>query len=431
MTAHNRHGLLAISPMILLLVLFVGLGLLAGDFYRLSMLVVFIIVSAYAICITRDKKFGERIEIFSRGAGNVSLLRMLWIFIMAGAFAESARQMGAIHAMVNLTLSFLPEQMVLVGLFAASCLVSIGIGTSVGTIVAITPFAAALADATGISTALVVATVVGGSLFGDNLSFISDTTVVATETQQIPMKDKFLTNFRIACPVALITAVIYIIMGMHTQFTPLTLGAVSWLQVLPYLYVLMAALSGMNVLIVLFTANLLTGLIGISTGAYDVWEWMQVMTTGIAGMGELILISMIAGGLQELIRHNGGIDYILHHIDRRIRGPRGAELSIAALVCIVDCCTANNTIAILSTGEIARRIADRYGVSRQRTASILDTYSCCVQGALPYGAQLLMAAGIASINPMQIIPYLYYPALLFIGATIYILMTKSRPNQEK
>lgn len=426
MNQNSKQGLLAISPMLLLLVLFVGLGITAGDFYRVSMLIVFLIVSAYAICITRGKPFLERVEIFSKGAGNANLLRMLWIFILAGAFAESAREMGAIEAMVNLTLSVLPEQMVLVGLFIASCLVSIGIGTSVGTIVAITPFAAALAEATGIGMPLVVATVVGGSLFGDNLSFISDTTVVATQSQQIPMKDKFLTNFRIACPVALLTAGIYVALGMHTQFTPLTLGEVSWCHILPYLYVLVAALCGMNVLIVLFTANLITGVIGIWSGAYDVWEWMQVMTHGIAGMGELILISMIAGGLQELIRHNGGIDYVLHLIGRRIRGPRGAALSIAFLVSIVDCCTANNTIAILSTGDIARHIADRYGVSRQQTASILDTYSCCVQGALPYGAQLLMAAGIAGINPMSIIPHLYYPALLFVGATLAIFFMRRK-----
>lgn len=423
---HIDKGLLAISPMILLLCLFLGLGIVAGDFYRVPLLVVFILVSAYALLITRSGGFAERIRIFSVGAGHPNLLQMLWIFIMAGAFAESATQMGAIDAMVNLTLSFLPEQMVLVGLFLASCLVSIGIGTSVGTIVAITPLASAMATTTGMATPMVVAAVVGGSFFGDNLSFISDTTVVATQTQQIQMKDKFLTNFRIALPVALITAIIYVVMGMEMDYAALSLSDINWQKILPYLFVLIAALCGMNVLIVLFTANLLTGIIGIFTGAYDVWGWMQVITQGIAGMGELILVSMIAGGLLELIRHNGGIDYLINHMRRHIRGPRGAALSIGALVSIVNCCTANNTIAILSTGEIARTIADTYGVSRQRTASLLDIFSCCTQGVLPYGAQLLMAAGIAAINPITIIPYLYYPAILLVGTILTILFIKDR-----
>lgn len=421
--------------MILIIVVFLLIGILAGDFYKVPMLMVFILVAAYALCITRVNrhtkkrlKLVDRLAIFSRGAGEKNLLHMIWIFTLAGAFAESARRMGAVDAMVNLTLSFMPPQLILVGLFLAAVLVSVSIGTSVGTIVAIVPFASDLASASGIGVAMAVAAVVGGALFGDNLSFISDTTVAATQTQHIPMREKFLANFRIALPAALLTAGLYVVLGLRMPVSDVAFGSVQWVCILPYFFVLIAALCGLNVLAVLFLANLLTGVIGVCTGAFTWLGWTDAMTGGVAGMGELILISMIAGGLLELIRYGGGITYLIYVLRRRINGPRGASLSIAALVSVVDICTANNTIAILSVGRIARDIADMYGVSRRRSASILDTFSCCVQGVLPYGAQLLMAAGIAGINPMHIIPYLFYPFILFVIAVMVILFFKERPE---
>lgn len=429
----KRRGHVALSPMVLLIVAFVLIGILAGDFYKVPMLIVFILTVAYALLLTRVNRHTkrrlplvERLAIFSRGAGEKNLLHMIWIFTLAGAFAESARQMGAVEAMVNLTLSFMPPSLILVGLFLAALLVSISIGTSVGTIVAITPFAADLAVASGITVPLAVAAVVGGALFGDNLSFISDTTVAATQTQHIPMRDKFLANFRIAFPAALITAVIYVVLGLSMTVIGTAVGNVEWLRIVPYFFVLIAAVCGMNVLAVLFLANLLTGIIGVCSGAFTWLGWTASMTAGIASMGELILISMIAGGLLELIRYNGGITYLIYILRRHVSGPKGAALSIAGLVSIIDICTANNTIAILSVGHIARDIADMYGVSRRRSASILDTFSCCMQGILPYGAQLLMAAGIAGISPMHIIPYLIYPFVLFACAIIGILFFSDR-----
>lgn len=434
----KRNGWWAISPMFLLIAAFVVIGALAGDFYKVPMLIVFIMVSSYALLITRIDRHTkqplpllDRLAVLSKGAGEKNLLQMIWIFVLAGAFAESAREMGAIDAMVNLTLSFLPPQLTLVGLFLSALAVSLGIGTSVGTIVAITPFAAALASSMGMNTALVVAAVVGGALFGDNLSFISDTTVAATQTQKIPMKDKFVANLRVALPAAFLTAVLYLVIGVQVHEKPVEAGAVEWLKIVPYLYVIVAALKGMHVLVVLLTANVLAGVIGVAEGSYSLLGWCGAMTQGISSMGELILISMIAGGLLELIKYNGGITFIIYGLRRRISGARGAALSIAALVSVVDMCTANNTIAILSVGRISRDIAKMYGVSAQRTASILDTFSCCVQGILPYGAQVLMAAGIANVSPMRLIPYIFYPFILLVFALLAILVPEVLQNPVK
>jgi Na+/H+ antiporter NhaC len=330
--------------------------------------------------------------------------------------------MGAIDASVELTLALLPEKALLAGIFLASCFISMSIGTSVGTIVALTPVTAGLATETGMSTPLIVAAAVGGALFGDNLSFISDTTVVATRTQGVRMSDKFKTNFRIVLPAAIITTILYVIMGLNatpnnhtTEFTFTQI-----INVIPYLAVILLAILGKDVLLVLLIGNLFTGLIGMITGAFDASGWFGAMASGIGGMGELILISMIAGGLLELIRKNGGITFLIHWLTRRVRNSRGAEFSIGTLVGLTNLCTANNTIAILSVGEISRNIAERYGVDPKRSASILDTCSCIVQGFIPYGAQLLMAAGLASISPVEIIPHLFYPMLLIIAVVISI-----------
>ena len=414
--------------MLLLVALFLGTGLYFGDFYKVPLTIIFIATAAYALIITRGHTLQERINHFSKGAGSKNLLFMVWIFVLAGAFASSAKAMGAIDASVELTLALLPQKALLAGIFIASCFISMSIGTSVGTIVALTPVAAGLAGETGFSTPLIVAATVGGALFGDNLSFISDTTVVATRTQGIKMSDKFRMNIRIVLPAAVITTALYVMLGFNSTPTYMA-SAVTLTQcinVIPYLAVLTLALMGKDVLMVLFIGNIFTGIIGISTGAFDVSGWFTSMASGISGMGELILISMLAGGLLELIRTGGGITFLIHRLTRHVSSARGAEFSIAALVSLTNLCTANNTIAILSVGEISRNIAERYGVDPRRSASILDTCSCIVQSFIPYGAQLLMAAGLASISPLEIIPSLFYPMLLILAVVASILFRYRR-----
>jgi Na+/H+ antiporter NhaC len=377
--------------------------------------------SIYAVIIHGGRPLRERIDIYSRGAATGQMMLMIWIFVLAGAFANSAKVMGSIDATVNLTLSLLPPQMLLAGLFVAACFISLSIGTSVGTIVALTPIAAGVAHQTGTDIALMTAVVVGGSFFGDNLSFISDTTIVATSTQGCKLSDKFRVNSFIVLPAAIIIFAIYVFMGFSTQ-APQEVEHVEWVKVIPYLVVLVTAIFGMNVMAVLTIGIILTGLIGLLTGTFDVFGWMKAMGDGIIGMGELIIITMMAGGMLELIKQQGGIDFIIERMTRRIHGKRGAELSIGTLVALVDICTANNTVAIVTVGGIAKQIGDRYGVDNKKAASILDTFSCFIQGLIPYGAQLLMAAGLATLNPVKIIPYLYYPFAIGIAALLSILL---------
>jgi Na+/H+ antiporter NhaC len=377
--------------------------------------------SIYAVIISRGMTLRKRIEIFNKGAGTSQMMLMIWIFVLAGAFANSAKMMGAIDATVNLALLLLPAKMILAGLFLAACFISLSIGTSVGTIVALVPIAAGMADYTGMSLPMIVAVVVGGSFFGDNLSFISDTTIVATSTQECRLSDKFRVNSYLVMPVACIMLIVYIFMGIHTQAVHPS-GNIDILKVIPYIVVLVTAVLGMNVMAVLTIGLFLTGIIGILLGAFDFFGWMQAMGNGILGMGELIIITIMAGGMLELIKYNGGIDFIISHMTRQVNSKRGAELSIATLVSLVNICTANNTVAILTVGGIAKKIGDRFGVDNRKCASILDTFSCMMQGIIPYGAQLLMAGGLAAINPISIIPFLYYPFLLGIMALASILV---------
>ena len=400
-------------------------SLLAGDFYKLPLTVAFLIASAYAICITPKVKLKERVNIFSRGAGNENIMLMVWIFVLAGAFASIADQMGAIDATVNLTLRFLPANMLLPGLFLAACFISLSIGTSVGTVVALTPVAVGIAEQTGSSLPMIVAIVVGGAFFGDNLSFISDTTIVATQTQGCKMNDKFKANIWLAAPAALIVLIIYIIIGQGVE-TPSAIPTIEWYKVVPYMAVLILALAGLNVLVVLLIGIILAGVIGILCGSFDMLGWMDAMGKGIMGMSELIIVTLLAGGMLAIIRHNGGIDYLIQALTMRIKGQRGAKLTMALLVILADLCTANNTIALVTVGPMAREIADRYGIDKRMSASILDTFSCFAQGLIPYGAQLLMAAGLASITPFEIIGYLYYPMVLGGVALIGILCNYPR-----
>ena len=378
-------------------------------------------VSSIFAIATMKGKLRRRVNIFSRGAGTPEMMLMIWIFILAGAFANSAKVMGSIDATVSLTLSILPSQMLLAGLFLAACFISLSIGTSVGTVVALTPIAAGVAAQTGLSTAMVTAVVVGGSFFGDNLSFISDTTIIATQTQGCQPSDKFKVNSFIVAPAALFIFIVYIFMGQGIS-TPTNIPEVDFWKVVPYLVVLITAIFGLNVMAVLTLGIILTGIIGILNGAYDIYGWMQAMGQGILGMGELIIITLMAGGILEVIKHNGGIDYIIERLTQHIHGKRGAELSIAALVSVVNVCTANNTVAIITVGGIARKIGEKYHLDPRKCASLLDTFSCFTQGLIPYGAQLLMAAGLASLNPIAILPHLYYPVSIGCAAFIAIML---------
>lgn len=413
------------SPLAVFIVLYLVTSIIAGDFYKVPITVAFMAASAYAVIISGGIPLRQRIETYSRGASTGQMMLMIWIFILAGAFASSAKAMGSIDATVNLTLVLLPPQMLLAGLFLATCFISLSIGTSVGTIVALAPIAAGVAEQTGTSVSLMAAVVVGGSFFGDNLSFISDTTIAATQTQGCKLSDKFRVNSFLVLPAALIVFVIYIFMGSEVH-APTASTEMEVFKVIPYLVVLFTAIFGMNVMAVLTLGIVLTGIIGICNGSYDLYGWMGAMGDGIVGMGELIIITMMAGGLLEVIKHNGGIDFLIRLLTSRVNSKQGAELSVAALVSLVNVCTANNTVAIITVGGIAKRIGDRFGLDNRKCASILDTFSCFTQGLIPYGAQLLMAAGLAGLNPIAIIPYLYYPFAIGITALLAILLRYPR-----
>ncbi len=410
-----------LSPLIVFATFYVVASFVAGDFYRVPITVAFLVASLYAIAISGPRPLVERINIYSGGAATADMLLMVWIFVLAGAFAASAKAIGSIDATVNLTVSVLPSRFLLAGIFLAACFISLSVGTSVGTIVALTPIAAGVADETGASVAMLTGVVVGGSFFGDNLSFISDTTIVATQSQGCRLADKFRVNIFIVAPAALFILLLYIYKG-EGMSAPQTIAAVEPLKVLPYIVVLVTALMGMNVMAVLALGLMLTGIVGLATGTIGFFDWLVAIGNGITGMGELIIITLMAGGLLQLIKEMGGIDTIIRLLTRRVSGKRGAELSIAALVSIVNICTANNTVAIITVGGIARQIGDRFGVDNRKCASLLDTFSCFTQGMLPYGAQVLMAAGLAALSPMAILPYLYYPLAIGLCALMAILL---------
>lgn len=419
-----KGGWLSLSPLMVFLCIYLVTSLWVNDFYQVPITVAFLVSSCYAIAITRGLNLEQRIYQFSVGASNKNILLMIWIFILAGAFAQSAKQMGAIDATVNLTLSVLPGNLLLAGIFIAACFISLSIGTSVGTIVALTPVAAGLAEKTGIDLSYMTAIVVGGSFFGDNLSFISDTTIASTKTQDCVMRDKFRVNCMIVVPAALIVLCYYIYQGMSLSFSQQAV-TIEWLKVIPYLIVLVTAVAGVNVMLVLLLGIASTGIIGVMTGT-TLFDWTRSMGDGVTGMGELIIITLLAGGMLETIRYNGGVDFIIGRLTRHVKGKRGAELSIAALVSIANLCTANNTIAIITTGPIAKDIAIRFHLDKRKVASILDTFSCFVQGIIPYGAQMLIAAELAGLSPLSIIGNLYYPFCMGICALLAILIRYPR-----
>lgn len=414
------QGWIALSPLFLFLILYLGLSLLINDFYKIPITTAFLLSSCYAILITKGVNIEQRIAIFSKGASHPNILLMIWIFILAGAFAEGAKAMGSIDATVNFTLYLLPENLIFAGIFIASCFVSLSIGTSIGTIVALTPVAVGIAQKSGVDVAYITAIVIGGSFFGDNLSFISDTTIAATKTQGCVMRDKFKVNSLIAFPAAIVVLLIYVFNGIAIKDS-LELGSIEWIKIIPYIIVLIVALSGIHVVIVLILGILSSGIIGMICMEFSFIEWLNAMGKGIARMSELIIVTLLAGGLLELIKFNGGIDFVIQKLTAKIKSKRGAEFSIAALVSMTNVCTANNTIAIITVGGIAKEIATKFHLDRRKVASLLDTFSCFIQGILPYGAQLLIASGLAGLSPIAIISNLYYPFILGLFSLLSIL----------
>ena len=431
----SMNGWLAVSPLFVFLVVYLVSSIIAGDFYKIPVTAAFLVASVYALLITPSPEpvasgwrsrfdMDGRISVFSRGAGDPNVLMMIWIFVLAGAFAATAKEIGAIDATVQFTLRILPPRFLYAGLFLAACFISMAIGTSVGTIVALVPVASGLAAQIGAGVPLLTAIVVGGAFFGDNLSFISDTTVAATKSQGVQMRDKFRANIRIAAPAAILVTVIYVLIGGEVSAT-VDATRVEWVKMLPYLIVIGLALAGINVIAVLAIGLVANGIIGLAFGNYGLVGWMAAAGSGIAGMGELIIVTLLAGGMLELIRHNGGMTFIIKGLTRRIKSAKAASLSIAALVCLVNLCTANNTIAIITAGPLAKDITEKFKLNPSRTASILDTFSCLIQGIIPYGAQMLMASGLAGVSAAAIIGHLYYPMALGVFALAAILVSKN------
>ena len=417
--------MIALSPIIVLLTIYLTGSIIAGDFYRIPIAAAFMAASIFAVAITRGATLDERIESFSKGSANPRIMYMIWIFVLAGAFAALAKAMGAVDATVQLTLNLIPSNYLPAGIFIAACFISLSIGTSVGTIVALTPVVTALATEMNCETAWLVAIVVGGAFFGDNLSFISDTTIAATQTQGCSMRSKFHTNIKLVTPAAVITLLLYAFSGNdieHIETAAVTISEV--LKCIPYISVIICALTGMNVLVVLIAGILIAGIIGLIFGSVDVISIFTEMGSGIMGMTELIIITMLAGGLLEIVRINGGIDYLIRIVTLRMRSKRGAELAITALTALANICTANNTIAILTVGDISRDVSKKFNIAPQRAASLMDTTSCFIQGIIPYGAQLLIASGLAKISPLEIIPHLYYPMIIGVIVVVSILVKR-------
>ncbi|MBR6250030.1 MAG: Na+/H+ antiporter NhaC family protein [Bacteroidales bacterium] len=413
---------LSLLPLALFLITYLGGSIAIGDFYKIPITIAFLVASAVALAVSKGN-FNKRIKIFSAGASDKNIMLMVWIYILAGIFASAAKATGAVDATVNFTLSLLPPNMILLALFLAAAFVSLSIGTSVGTVVALTPIAAGVAVQTGQSAAELAAIVVGGSFFGDNLSFISDTTIAATQTQGCKMNDKFKMNIRIIWPAFVIMAIYCVVAGFNANAAP-TIGDVDVVAIVPYATVILLSIIGVNVVIVLSSGILLTGIVGITTGSVPFWNFLSVMGSGVSGMGDLIVVALLAGGMLELIRANGGVRLIIDMFQRRVHSSRGAEFSIAGLVSVANICTANNTVAIITTGRIAKDLAVRYNVDPRRAASLLDTASCCIQGLLPYSVQMLLASTLVGCSPLEILPHLYYPLFIGICAIFSIVLRK-------
>ncbi len=427
----HKISALGLTPLLVFLLSYLLSSIILGDFYKVPITIAFILTSIYAIAITKGESLNRRMEIFSKGASDSNMLLMIWIFILSGAFATSAKEVGAIDTCVQYLLYVMPSYLILPGLFIVSCFVSLSIGTSVGTIVAIAPIALGLSEPLGLSPAFTSGLVVGGAFFGDNLSFISDTTIAATRLLNCRMKDKFKANLRFALPAAIFALVIYTIRGLDLDYTIANqFDYAQLLLVLPYILALVSALMGVNVLIVLLIGIFTTGLVGISSSTIDFWSWIASLGEGVKSVGELIIITLLASGVLEMIKYNGGFNYMLQAMNKRISSQRGAEYTIGALVSFACVCTANNTIAILSVGAVVKDIAERFNIDPKRAASILDIFACIAQSIIPYGAQLLLVASLASVSPVAIIPYLYYSGFLALITFVTIFFGQRKDSKD-
>ncbi len=419
-----RKGLLAISPILVFLILYVAVSVAVDDFYKMPLAVALLVASGWGVAILRGKPLASRIEIFSRDAGTSGVMYMIWIFLLAGAFAALAKEIGSVEATVNIALRWLPEEMLIPGLFLASCFISLAIGTSVGTVVALTPLAVQLAQSECASVPFFVAVVLGGAFFGDNLSFISDTTIAATRTQGCKMNDKFKANLWIVLPAAIASLVLYIVLGARVPDAVIAEVDNPWL-VLPYIIIIATAIAGVNVTVVL-SIGILSALVIAVLSGYDILQLLGFMGAGIDSVGNLVIVTLLAAGMLGLIKAAGGINYILQVLGNRINGSRGAMASIALLVSIVNLCTANNTVAILTVGSLSKEIATRFGIDPRKTASVLDTCSCIVQSLIPYGAQTLLATGLAGISPVAPWGYMYYSWALIVAVALSIIFRYPR-----
>lgn len=416
----------ALTPLLFFFVLYGLTWILTGDMSNMPISIAFLITIVLAFLTFRGRSMNEKIEIFCKGAANDTIILMVLIFILAGAFAGTARAMGAVDASVNMALALLPSNLLLASVFIAACFISMAMGTSCGTIAALAPIAVGMAAHTEFNLPMMLGVVVGGAMFGDSLSFISDTTIVATKTQGCELKDKFKVNIRILFPVTILIILIYVYLGKDVK-GQLAVQDIEWIKVMPYCIVLITALIGVNVINVLIIGVVLSGLVGLYTGSFSIWEWAVAAQKSIVGdMGELIIVSLMAGGLFAIIQENGGISWLIEKLTKNIKTKRQAETSAALLVSLTDFCTANNTVALIISGPIAKNIADKFNIDKRRMASLLDTFSCAVQGILPYGAQLLIASSLAGVSPVSIVPYLYYPVSMGIASIFSIILQRPR-----
>ncbi|WP_415930410.1 Na+/H+ antiporter NhaC family protein [Zhenpiania hominis] len=411
----------ALLPFIVFIVLFAGVGIISGDFYGMPALVAFVAALFVGMLQNRKLTFDEKLSIIAKGAGDVNIITMILIFIVAGAFSGVVTAAGGVDSTVNFGLSVMPPQFMVPGLFVIGCFISLSMGTSMGTITALAPIALGVSQQTGFPLAICIGAVVCGAMFGDNLSMISDTTIAAVRTQGCEMKDKFKQNFFIVLPAAVVTVILFFIQTLGMSYNSQASYDYNFVQVIPYLVVLIGALIGFNVFLVLISGIILSMIVGVAYGEFTLLESFTAIGDGMTGLFEISIISLIVACIVSLIKENGGINLIIDTIKKRTKGKRGAEFGIALLVLLVDLCTANNTVAIVMAGPIAKEIGDEFGVEPKRVASLLDIFASVGQGLIPYGAQLLTAAALVGLTPLNIIPNLYYPALMAVCAILFIL----------
>ena len=419
----------ALIPLLLFVLLFLGVGIISGDFTTMPLNVAITITVIVALLMNRKETFAKKVEVFTKGAGHSNIILMMLIFILAGAFSTTAEKMGGVSSTVNLGLSLIPQNLIIVGLFIICMFVSISMGTSVGTVAAIAPVGFGFAQATDVPAALAMATVVVGAMFGDNLSMISDTTIAAVRTQKTKMSDKFKVNFKIVLPGAIITIIILFFLTNGISIDHTKNYDYNLIKVIPYLLVLILALVGINVIIVLIGGTVLAGIIGLIDGSFGWNGLLNAISKGIIGMEDIAMIALLIGGLVGIIQHNGGIDWLLNFVRSKVKSKRGAELGIASLVSAADISTANNTISIIMAGPLAKNIADEYDVDPRKSASILDIFGGCFQGLLPYSPQVISAAGVAGISPFLMLQYSIYPILLGVCGLVAIILRVPRLNQ--